>query len=89
MKNSDKTGVYQLANGNWGYRYGVVVDGKTVWRKKARDQNGNVMKTKSAAVKARKLSIADTLNHKEVGKKMQPVVRKTMADVYNEYCESG
>lgn len=89
MKNSDKTGVYQMANGNWGYRYGVVVDGKTVWRKKARDQNGNVMKTKSAAVKARKLSIADTLNHKAVSKKMQPAVRKTMAAVYNEYCESG
>ena len=56
MKNEAK-GVYQLENGNWGYRYGVVINGKTVWRKKTRDSKGHVMKTKSAAVKERDKSI--------------------------------
>ena len=45
----EATGVYQLENGNWGYRYGMVLNGKTVWRKKIRDSKGNVIKTKSAS----------------------------------------
>ena len=86
MKNEAK-GVYQLENGNWGYRYGVVINGKTVWRKKTRDSKGHVMKTKSAAVKERDKSIAALIKKGEPQKKKQ--IRKTVSEVYKEYCATG
>lgn len=86
MKKTAKNGVYQLENGNWGYRYGVVVDGKTIWRKKVRDQDGNVMKSKTAAVRAREASMAEVLKGESQPKKKS---RKTVAQVYKEYCETG
>lgn len=86
MKNEAK-GVYQLENGNWGYRYGVVINGKTVWRKKTRDSKGHVMKTKSAAVKERDKSITALIKKGEPQKKKQ--IRKTVSEVYKEYCATG
>ena len=44
------TGVYQLENGGWGFRYTVSVDGKRKDVKRVRDANGNPMKTKREAV---------------------------------------
>lgn len=83
----EATGVYQLENGNWGYRYGMVLNGKTVWRKKIRDSKGNVIKTKSAAIKERNKSMMALAKNGQIPKKKQ--VRKTVSDVYNEYCVSG
>lgn len=33
MSKMDMTGIYQLKSGTWVYCYGVVVDGKIVWKK--------------------------------------------------------
>ena len=88
MKKAEKKGVYQLDNGNWGYRYGIVVDGKTIWKKKVRDKDGNVLKTKTAAARAREESIADSLrNGKAIHKKKN--VKTTVEEVFKEYCENG
>lgn len=80
------TGVYQLKNGNWGFRYVIVVEGKRIERKRNVDEIGNPYKTKTSAIKARQAMIEQE-RHKHTEKKTQN--HKTVEDVYNEYCEFG
>lgn len=47
-------GVTKLENGNWEYRFVMVVDGKKVTSRKRKDEQGNPLTTKRAALKARK-----------------------------------
>ena len=44
------SGVYQLSNGTWGFRYAFWVDGKQKDIKRTNDENGKPFKTKSAAI---------------------------------------
>ena len=85
MSKTRDVGVYQLDNGNWGYRYGVVVNGRTVWKKKSKDDTGSPFRTKMAAVRARNLSLAQVQN----GQNPKKIVHKTVAEIYKEYCEYG
>ena len=41
------SGVYQLSNGMWGYRYAYWVDGKQKDIKRTKDENRNPFKTES------------------------------------------
>ena len=43
------TGVYQMDNGFWGYRYTITTDGKRKDVKKTKDTNGQHFKTSKAA----------------------------------------
>ena len=43
------SGVYQLPNGTWGFRYAFWVDGKQKDIKRTKDENGNPFKTDSTA----------------------------------------
>ena len=63
-KNSD-VGLFQLANGNWGYRITRTQNGKRKDTSYHRDENGNPFKTKSAARIAREQK--SWLNHKTYG----------------------
>ena len=54
-KNS--AGVYQKKNGFWEYRFVLMVDGKRINRKKSTDANGNKLKTKRDAIKAREAAM--------------------------------
>lgn len=80
------TGVYQLPNGNWGYRFTKTVDGKRTNHKSVRDANGQPMKTQRAAIRARDLAIMqfEASIHDRV-----EMPRVTFEFVYNEYCENG
>ena len=80
------TGVYQLKNGYWGFRYAIVVNNKRVERKRNLDEQGNPYKTKTSAVKARRTMIEQERNSQVVKSK---TVRVTVQQVYNEYCEFG
>lgn len=86
MPKLNDTGVYQLKNGNWGFRYVIVVDGKRIERKRNVDEVGNPYKTKTSAIKARQAMIEQERNN-QTQKKTQN--HKTVAEVYNEYCEFG
>lgn len=86
MPKLNDTGVYQLKNGNWGFRYVIVVDGKRIERKRNVDEVGNPYKTKTSAIKARQAMIEQERNN-QTQKKTQNY--KTVAEVYNEYCEFG
>ena len=86
MANNGNVGVFQLENGNWGYRYAIIVGGKTRTKKKVRDDSGNPFKTEKQAVKARNTAIAK--EQMDV-KRKKPIQRKTFAAVFAEYCEKG
>ena len=80
------SGVYQLSNGTWGFRYAFWIDGKQKDIKRTTDENGNPFKTERAAIKAREVAMikAHTERTQKTTKK-----RMTVAEVYAEYCEIG
>ena len=80
------TGVYQKDNGYWEYRFVMMVDGKQVNKKKSTDEFGNKLKTKKDAIKAREAAMLAARSDKEEKPK---VCRRTVKDVYEEYCEKG
>lgn len=86
MLQQNLAGVYQLKNGYWGYRYAIVVNGKRKEGKKTRDENGKPFKTEKQAFRARELTIAKEKAQKKPKKK---IVRKTVKEVFQEYCENG
>lgn len=89
MRNYNDVGVYQTEDGCWGYRFKVVVNGKSVEKKRLTDDSGKKFKNKTAAIKARKRAIQmaeESANAVNVPSKS---VRKTVKDVFEEYCEKG
>ena len=50
MKKANDVGVYQLPDGFWGYRFKVVVNGKTVEKKRLTDDNGMKFKNKTVII---------------------------------------
>ena len=82
------SGAHQLPNGYWGFRYAYWINGKQKDIKRTTDEKGNPFKTKTAAIKAREAAIiqvqAELLQAPKTVKK-----RMTIAEVYNEYCETG
>ena len=79
------TGVYQLPNKCWGYRYVLMVNGERKEARKTKDEFGAPFKTKREAIKARQAAIEAEQN----SRRPKPMVRKTVAEVYQEYCEKG
>lgn len=90
MKSTKDSGIFQLANGTWGYRFKIVLNGKTIDRRKLTDENGNHFRTKTAAIKARKAAIlAEENKAPSPGTALKPSERKTIQEIYTEYCEKG
>ena len=85
MAQTQNLGIYQLPNGNWGYRFTRTVDGKRVNRKGSKDEAGNPLKTERAALQAK--AIAEMRFEAEQNQK--PKRRMTFGEVYTEYCEQG
>lgn len=79
-------GVYKMENGLWAYRFAIMVDGKQVARRKSTDANGNKLRTKKDAIKARETAIEQA--HLERARKKE-VQRRTVKEVYSEYCKNG
>ena len=80
------SGVYQLPNGTWGFRYAFWINGKQKDIKRTTDENGNPFKTERAAIKARESAMLKA--HMELS---TPPKRKrvTVSEVYTEYCATG
>ena len=80
------SGVYQLPDGTWGFRYAYWVGDKQKDIKRTRDEFGNPFKTQKAAIKAREAAIIKI--HTE--RTLKPIKnRMTVSEVYHEYCETG
>lgn len=83
-KNS--VGVYQKDNGYWEYRFVMIVDGKQINKKKSTDAQGNKLKTKTEAIRAREAAMAAARTER-AGK--PKVIRRTFQEVFEEFCEKG
>ena len=83
MGTVNNTGVYQLPNGLWAYRFTWRENGKKKNRKGTKDEFGNPLKTKRQAIAARKAAL-----EKEQAPR-SPIERKTVEQLYKEYCEHG
>ncbi len=81
----NEKGLTQRKDGYWEYRFAVVVNGKTIWKRKSTDEMGNKLPTKTAAANARAAAIAAAKQEQ----KKKEIPRKTIAEVFNEYCEKG
>ena len=82
------SGIYQLPNGMWGFRYAFWIDGKQKDIKRTKDENGNPFKTERAAIKAREAAIIRVQSELSQPQK-SPKKRATVAEVFAEYCENG
>ena len=89
MVEQNGVGIYQLKNGNWAYRYTRVINGKNVFRKRSKDEFGKPLKTKTAAIKARAAAIRKDMQEPAPPTGQKTVEKKTVAEVYKEYCEKG
>ena len=83
-KNS--AGVYQKKNGFWEYRFVLMVDGKRINRKKGTDANGNKLRTKRDAIKAREAAMVAARTERSEKPK---VSRRKVKEVFEEYCVKG
>lgn len=88
MSETGFAGVYQLENGYWGYRYAIVINGKRKEAKKLKNESGNPFKTAKQAAKARETAIAQEKS-KALLLPQKTIIRKTVTEVYQEYCEKG
>ncbi len=86
MAKSKESGIFQLDNGMWAFRFAIVVDGKTITKRKTVDEFGNKLRTKKQAIKAREAAIVQA--HLEQERKHK-ISRRTVEEVYDEYCEKG
>lgn len=86
MADTTKSGVYQLENGMWGFRYTVTYNGKRKDVKRQKDELGRILKTEKAALRARESAML----HDKMSRIKKPVEKRmTFAEVYQEYCEMG
>lgn len=81
MAKQSNTGIYQLPNGNWAYRFTQTVNGKRHNHKSVKDKNGEPMRSQKAAIRARQLAIMAA----EASRNEKPRRRVTVAEVYQEY----
>ncbi len=86
MAQNKASGVYQMKDGTWGYRFSMIVEGKTISRKKTTDEFGNKLKTKKQAIKARENAMVEARIERE---RQHKISRRTVEEVYAEYCEKG
>lgn len=85
MGKQNDSGVFKLENGNWGYRFTVMRNGQRKDIRRKQDDFGNPFKTKKDATKARQIA----LQQEQDESKPKPMERKTVAEVFKEYCEKG
>ncbi len=82
------TGVYQLENGYWAYRFVVKVNGKNKAQKRVKDDKGQPFKTQKQAARARESALIKERNS-HLLPQYTVIARKTVSEVYEEYCEKG
>lgn len=93
------TGIFQLPNGNWGYRFKVKIHGKTIDRKYIQTADGKPLKTEQAATRARNIAIEKEKQAEAERQREQARIQyalallkskpKTVSAVFSEYCQKG
>ena len=83
MSKERNTGIFQLENGCWGYRFIVTVNGKRKAQKRVRDEVGRPYKTEKQALKAREKAILMEKTRMLLPPS-KPMERKTIEEVFKE-----
>ena len=83
MGNQPEKSVYQLSNEMWAFRYCVRINGKNVCRRSSKDKDGNPLKTKRDALRARKQAISCVQNPPEPVKTDEIIKRTTVPSLRN------
>lgn len=99
MDHTTEKGIFQLPNGNWGFRFKVKINGKVCDRKSIQNAEGKPFKTQQAASRARKVALEkeqkkqDEKDREErrVQYALSTLSRRpmTVEEVFQEYCEKG
>ncbi len=87
MATKTESGVYQMDNGYWAYRFSILIDGRRISRKKTTDENGKKLTTRKMAERAREAAIRAA--HVEAAQKEKPILRRTVKEVFTEFCKTG
>lgn len=88
----DSTGVYQLANGTWGFRFCKSVNGKNVYKRASTDRKGTPLLTQRDAILAREEAMMEAQGvYAPVVSTLGIVYRPsaTIEEVYEDYCANG
>lgn len=87
-KQNSETGVYQLKNGCWAYRFIIKINGENKIQRRSKGEDGKPFKTEKQAAKARKKAIEqEQINARLPQQKEIP--RITVQNIFKEYCEKG
>lgn len=86
MMSKKDVGVFQMQNGNWAYRFKMMVDGKEINRRKSTDANGEKLSCKSDAIKAREAAMVAARTER---KRQIKISRRTVAEVFEEFRKNG
>ena len=84
-RSKNDSGVRQLKNGFWAYRFSISVGGRQINQRGSTDLDGNVLRSKQEAIKARKKAIKMAQLAPLLPPKPPEPVKKTMRDVFAEY----
>lgn len=85
MGTEKKASVFQLSSGLWAFRFTFTQNGKRVSKQVSKGENGEPLKNRRAALRARQIAIDNVQNQS----KPKPTIRKTVEEVYQEYCANG
>lgn len=86
MSYKKDSGIFKTKKGTWGYRFTIIIDGDKVSKRKTTDEHGNLIYTKTDAIKTRRRAIELAFIDK---KQVSNIKRKTYSEVYKEFCENG
>ena len=79
-------GVFQTKNGNWAYRFKIVVDGVEISRRKSTDEEGNKLHNKTEAIKAREAAMTAARTERQ---RQRKISRRTVKEIFEEYRKEG
>ena len=89
MAIKNDAGVRQLKNGFWAYRFSISVGGRLINQRGSTDLDGNVLRTKQDAIRARKKAIKMAQLAPMLPQKEPEPVKKTVREIFDEYCDKG
>lgn len=82
-------GIRQLKNGNWAYRFSISVNGQKISQRGSTNSEGQPLKTKTDAIRARKKAIKLAQLALLLPVKEKEPEKLTVAQVFDEYREKG
>lgn len=85
MAKQADTGVYQLRNGNWAFRYTLTENGNKKDVRRSKNENGQKLRNMREAIVARDVAIRQA----QSANKPKPILRRTVKEVFRSIVSAG